>query len=123
MKRLMMALAAAGALCAGAAVSAAPSTAPASAIGSGSAANAPATNTGTASTQAANPAVVATAPEVPAAPPIPSNAQSCVGSVVSTTAHGSQQVLDQGLGTYLHNLGQNPGQDIQRYATNVCGKH
>jgi hypothetical protein len=123
MKRLLIALGAAGALFAGAVVSAAPnaspSAAPVSAIGSGSTANAPAANTGTVSTQAANPAVVA----APAAPPVPSNAQGCVGSAVSTAAHTTQQVLDMGLGATFKSLGLNPGQQIQQFAAGSCGKH
>ena len=120
MKRLMIALGAAGALFAGAVVSAAPnaspSAAPASAIGSGSTANAPAATT---STQAANPAAVS----APAAPPVPGNAQGCVGSTVSAAAHGTQQILDMGLGATFKSLGLNPGQQIQQFAASSCGKH
>jgi hypothetical protein len=124
MKRLLIALGAAGALFAGAVVSAAPnaspSAAPASAIGSGSTANAPAANTGTASTQAANPALVT----APGAPPDPAGtAKNCVGSAVSAAAHQAQQEFGQGLGAVLKSAGQNPGQVIQAYATAVCGKH
>jgi hypothetical protein len=123
MKRLIIALGAAGALFAGAAVSAAPNAAPgvtpAGAIGSGSAANAPAASTGTASIQAANPAAAA----APAAPPIPSNAQGCVGSAVSFTAHFTQQELGQGFGAVAKSIGENPGALIKAYATESCGKH
>jgi hypothetical protein len=93
--------------------------APASAIGSGSTATAPAANTGAVATQAANPTVVA----APAAPPIPGNANGCVGFAVSTTAHQTQQMFGQGFGAYAKSLGQNPGKAIQAYATSACGKH
>jgi len=120
MKRLMIVLGAAGALFGGAVVSAAPnaspSAAPASVISSGSTANAPAATT---STQAANPAAVS----APAAPPVPSNAQGCVGSAVSTTAHATQQLVDQGFGAYAKSLGLNPGKAIQTFAASSCGKH
>ncbi|MEA2667661.1 MAG: hypothetical protein QOJ33_595 [Chloroflexota bacterium] len=123
MKRLLIALGAAGALFAGAVVSAAPNASPiavpAGAIGSGSTASAPAANTGAVATQAANPTVVA----APAAPPVPGNANGCVGFAVSTTAHETQQMFGQGFGAYAKSLGQNPGKAIQTYATGACGKH
>ena len=121
MKRLMIVLGAAGALFGGAVVSAAPnaspSAAPASMISSGSTANTPAATT---STQAANPAVVA---NVPAAPPIPSNAQGCVGAIVSTATHGWQLSTHDGLGGAANDLGVNVGKSIQAAATTACGKH
>jgi len=124
MKRLMIAVGAAGALFAGAVVSAAPnaspSAAPASTIGSASTANAPAAKTGATSPQVANPAVVA---NVPAAPPLPSNANGCVWGIVSSAAHFWQQTTQQGLGDVAHDTGQNVGQAVQAAATVVCGKH
>ena len=123
MKRLLIAVGAAGALFAGGVASAAPnaspSAAPASAIGSGSTSSSPAANAGTASTLAANPAVVG----APAAPPLPSNGKGCVGGIVSTAAHFWQQTTDQGLGDVAHDTGQNVGKAIQAAATTVCGKH
>lgn len=50
----------------------------------------------------------------------PGNGNSCIGAVASETAHFSQQALGEGLGTYLHNLGMNPGQTIQAYDATHC---
>jgi predicted heme/steroid binding protein len=66
---------------------------------------------------------VANAPAVPAAPPIPSNAQGCVGAIVSSATHSWQQTTHQGLGGAAKDLGVNVGKSIQEAATGFCGKH
>src|SRR5690349_13022487 len=105
MKRLIIALGAAGALFAGAVVSAAPNASPsaalANAIGSGSTSNAPAATT---STQAANPALAA--PKAPATP-------GCVGEIVSTATQSIQATTHAGIGDAAHDLGVNLGKAIQ----------
>jgi hypothetical protein len=47
----------------------------------------------------------------------PGNGKNCVGSAVSAAAQGG------GIGDAAHDNGVNPGQAIQAYATETCGKH
>jgi len=57
-------------------------------------------------------------------PPIGTNAQGCVGEIVSNAAHfWAGQPGPGGLGTIAHDLGVNLGQAIQDAATFACGKH
>ncbi len=57
-------------------------------------------------------------------PPAGTNAQGCVGEIVSNAAHyWAGQPGPGGLGTVAHDLGVNLGQAIQNAATVVCGKH
>jgi hypothetical protein len=93
------------------------------AIGSSSAAPA------AAAPAAAAPAVVAPAAQAAntttataGSPPVPGNAQGCVGFAVSTTTHIFHQE-GTGFGDVAHDLGVIPGQVIQAYAASNCGKH
>jgi hypothetical protein len=78
---------------------------------------APAANTGT-TTSAAAPQAAA-----PATPPIPGNAQGCVGFAVSTSAHFTRS-LGEGFGDFFKdNAVGTPGAAIQSFAASNCGKH
>jgi hypothetical protein len=57
-------------------------------------------------------------------PPTGSNAQGCVGAIVSNAAHfWAGQPGPGGLGTAAKELGVNVGEEVQVAAALVCGKH
>jgi hypothetical protein len=57
-------------------------------------------------------------------PPTGTNAQGCVGAIVSAAAHfWASQPGPGGLGTAAKDLGVNVGKEIQAAATVACGKH
>lgn len=69
-------------------------------------------------------AMLAFAGPAAADPPTGTNAQGCVGQIVSNAAHiWAAQPGPGGLGTAAHTLGVNLGEAIQSAATYACGKH
>jgi hypothetical protein len=60
----------------------------------------------------------------PATPPLPGNAQGCVGAAVSFTAHLTQSAVSEGFGDFFKdNALGTPGAAIQAFAASNCGKH
>jgi hypothetical protein len=64
--------------------------------------------------------MVASAMPALADPPLPSNANGCVGQGVSTSAHATQSFFGTGFGDFLHDNGDNPGQTIQQLHNHLC---
>lgn len=60
-----------------------------------------------------------------AAPPNTSNANGCVGAIISSFAHiyTNDDTVKGGLGAEAKALGVNVGESIQAAATAACGKH
>ncbi len=57
-------------------------------------------------------------------PPAGTNAQGCVGAILSNAAHfWAGQPGPGGLGTIAHELGVNLGEAVQSAAASACGKH
>jgi hypothetical protein len=57
-------------------------------------------------------------------PPTGTNAEGCVGEIVSNAAHiYASQPGPGGLGTAAKSLGVNVGEAIQAAAASACGKH
>ena len=122
MKRLLISLVTAGALM-GSAVAAYASAATSIGAASPAAAN-------TSAPAAPAPAQATTGSSAASAPSVPTDpvgtAKGCVGGAVSLSAHFTQSLTPpEGFGDFFHDSGTGivPGQAIQQFATDVCGKH